>query len=233
MSNHHNRWAIIFDLDGTLVDSIPQIAEAVNRALAQQGWSTHPPPAYRDWIGEGLTRLVEQAMQAARSVSVNPNHSSAFCRRTRAAIQRQSARYYRRHAVESAPYPMVEELLSQLQQMDIMLSVLTNKPQPIARRMVTQIFPAHRFQAVIGSRHNQPPKPHSPVLQQLVQRQQLPASQVFMVGDSAIDWRSAQQAGLNFVGVRWGYGDVAQLTGSIIDHPLELVAIIKAWADKR
>ncbi len=226
MKGRQNRWAIIFDLDGTLVDSIPQIAEAVNRALSQEGWSTHPHSAYRGWIGGGLPLLVERAMQAAHSINQRPlNHNSAFSREALATIQRQSAHYYRRQAVESAPYPAVEELLSQLQQMNIWCSVLTNKPQSIARRMVAQIFLHHRFRAVIGSHRHQLPKPHSPALEQLLRRQRLLASQALMVGDSPIDWQSAQQAGLSFVGVDWGYG---RTKGRRISHPLELVTIIKA-----
>lgn len=186
----------IFDLDGTLVDSRADITEAVNRTLEELGEGGHPPSAIRDWIGEGVTRLLERALGHPERVS---EARSLF------------DRYYGEGLLDATrPYPGIDQLLQRLHGR-LQLAVATNKPGPMARAIVEGLGWHGLFGSVVGARDGAELKPAPDMLLQLVERSGCPRARATMVGDMAVDLQSARAAGVGFVGVGWGYGGRDQL----------------------
>ena len=210
---------VVFDLDGTLVDSVPQIARSVNWALARRRLAPHREERYRDWIGDGLDPLVRRALDASSS-ALSSTH-----------ITRHAARHYRHHAIaHTSPFSGITTLLEQLKKRGYQFSVLTNKSEPVASRMVGALFAKGVFDYVVGGRRGRLLKPHPAALQALLRRHNAEREHRYMVGDSIIDYRTAMGANINFVAAGWGYGDMRLLQKRygvrVASEPLDLLDIL-------
>jgi len=185
--------AAIFDLDGTLADTLADIAAAMNHALAALELPTHDLAAYRRFVGEGVEQLTTRALPADRQ-ELRP-----------ALIERYIARYDDVLLDESRPYDGIPELLDALASRGVALAVLSNKPDPSTQRVVAGLFPAGRFAAVRGRRPDVPrkPDPHA-ALAVAAELGVAPADFAF-VGDTAIDMKTAVAAGMLPVGAAWGF----------------------------
>jgi phosphoglycolate phosphatase len=212
--------SIIFDLDGTLVDTLEDIYRAVNRSLEDYHFPIHEKEAYLLKIGKGLRNLCTQAL---------PSES-----RNDEAIQKifeTSYRYYEEApAAFSRPYEGIPELLSELQRTKMKLAVLTNKPDPLAQRIIAELFPAGTFSLVFGEREGVPRKPDPAAAWEILTELDTDPKHNIFIGDSEVDIESAKAAACHAVGVSWGFRDrsVLEKAGAerILDKPNDLLEII-------
>jgi len=207
---------VIFDLDGTLVDSLGDIAAAMNRSLAARGLPTHPVDAYRTFIGEGVQKLAERVLP--------PGHQDE-----KAALLQAYQADYAEHLLEtSTPYPGIPELLDALAARGLPMAVLSNKPDAPTRRIVEALLGRWRFQAVAGERPGVPRKPDPAAALELARAMDVAAPAVSFVGDTLVDVFTARAAGMRPLGVLWGFRarEVAAAGVPTVQHPRELLSLL-------
>lgn len=197
--------AVVFDLDGTLVDTLADVAFAMNRALEDCGHPTHALEDYRRWIGGGAADLARRA---------TPDEDALESARVLAAFRE---RYAARLVVESRPYPGIEAAIDELAGRGMALAVLSNKPDAPTRAIVAELFGA-RFRIVCGQRDGVPKKPDPTALLEIAGALAVSPSEVAMVGDSAVDVATALAAGALAVGVTWGYRPDVELVRAGAHH---------------
>lgn len=206
---------VIFDLDGTLLDTIADLGTATNHALRANSYPTHPIEAYPMMVGNGVRRLIERALPSE-------------CR-TEATVDRLLAdfrTYYDEHLCDlTKPYPGIEQLLRELNAQCVALAVASNKYESAVKRLITHFFPDIPFVAVCGNVEGYPTKPDPSVVFRVLGDHPTPKSDVLYVGDSGVDIETARRACVESVGVAWGFRPVRELTGAYADH------IITAPAD--
>jgi len=209
--------AVIFDLDGTLADTLTDIAAAMNRVLAAHGLPEHEPAAYKLMIGCGLRNLVREALPPER----RDDETVASCH------AEMMADYGRRCLEATRPYEGVPELLAHLADEEIALAVLSNKADELTQRIVAALFAPDIFAEVVGRRPDLPAKPDPAAALLIAERLGAAPERVAYLGDSGVDMRTATAAGMIAIGVTWGFRDRAELEAGgarlILDHPLELV----------
>jgi phosphoglycolate phosphatase len=212
--------AVLFDLDGTLLDTLADLAAAGNSVLAANGFPEHPLDAYRYFVGRGVMMLLRGALPAEQ------------CRDdvlARCAVQFREA-YARNWNVQTRPYAGVPELLRELVQRRVPMAVLSNKPDYFTKLMIAEYFPTVRFAAVIGERQGVPRKPDPTSALEIAQLFAVPPAQVLYLGDTAVDMQTAHAAGMPPVGVLWGFRPRSELEAHgaqrLIAHPLELLPIV-------
>lgn len=190
---------VIFDLDGTLVDSAPDLAAALGLALRDLGLPPHDVDAVRRMIGEGQRVLVERALRQAGADPEQPGLLDQAIVRFRA--------HYGAHLVErTRPYPGVEETLAALARRSLPLAVATNKPGAWARQIVAALGLMPHLRWVLGEDDVGRRKPDPLLLHTLCQQAGVPPAAALFVGDSAIDARTAEAAGMDMVLCTYGYG---------------------------
>lgn len=213
---------IIFDLDGTLVDSLPGIADSLNHCLAAHGHSTYTEETVRCLVGNGLENLVRRA---AAPVSDD------------AAIAAMIATFKQHYAhawqTGTFPYPGIPELLTTLQAAGLKLAVLSNKTHAFTTEIAREMFPQIPFAAVLGQRDGSPHKPHPDGALQISRDVGVPPQDCVIVGDATIDLETAANAGMAAISVTWGYHDAARLlaagASSLVDTPAALFAQLQSW----
>lgn len=185
---------VIFDLDGTLLNTVADIAAATNHALAAYGYPTHPVDKIRCFVGNGINKLFERALPEGHK-------DEAEVLRIRAAF----IPYYNEHGAERTfPYPGIPELLAQLQAQGIKLAVASNKYQEATAQLVAHFFPDIRFEAVLGQRREVPSKPNPRIVEEICALSGTERPDVLYVGDSGVDMETAANACVEVVGVTWG-----------------------------
>jgi phosphoglycolate phosphatase len=209
--------AVIFDLDGTLIDSLADIAASMNHALSLHGFAPQPVPIYRMLVGEGLEYLAKNVL---------PLDQTRFV----AQVVNDYRAHYADHCADrTAPYPGIPELLDALVKLEVRLAVLSNKRDDFTRRMVEKMFARWPFGEVRGSRAGIAQKPDPSGALEIARALELEPIDCAFVGDTAIDIRTSVAAGMFPVGVLWGFRDRAELEASgaraLISHPLELLAV--------
>ena len=212
---------VIFDLDGTLVNTIADLGAAANAALAAKGLPQHAPEAFRGMVGHGVRNLMKQAMP-----EVMREDEQALD-----ALLEVFLTYYINHIDEqSRPYPGIPELLAELQAKGVQLGVASNKFQAGAEKLVGRMFPDIRFATVLGSRPGAPLKPDPAVVEEIRTRAGVSVQETVMVGDSATDVATAANAGVSCVAVSWGFRTRAELGDAprIVDAASELRALLLA-----
>ncbi len=198
--------SVIFDLDGTLVDSLADIANAMNDVLRERNLPTHGLDAYRRFVGEGVRRLVERAT-APSARHLRDELVAAF-----------RARYVPHMLDESRPYAGVAELLRDLGHRGITMAVLSNKPHDATLAMVQALFPDASFAVVRGHREGEPTKPDPKVALEIAGRLGSPPERCAFVGDTKTDMRTAVAAGMVPIGVLWGFRDAEELLANGATH---------------
>jgi phosphoglycolate phosphatase len=205
--------AVVFDLDGTLVDSAGDIAAAMNSTLAARGMPEHDVATYRRLVGEGVEALARRAIPPERAAEVE------------AVVAQFRARYARGLLDSTRPYPGVPQMLASLLGHPVRLGVLSNKPDLSTQKIVGALFPG-TFHAVSGERPGVPRKPDPRGLFELAGALGGRPQTTALVGDSGIDMQTARAAGMAAVGVTWGFRDEAELRANgadvVIHHPSEL-----------
>jgi phosphoglycolate phosphatase len=209
---------VLFDLDGTLADTLADIASAMNRALSELGLPTHRLEDYAPWVGEGVARLAERALPPDRVELLEP------------AVSAFRADYAANLLVRTVPYPGIPELLDELRGRGIALAVLSNKPDPLTRRLVADLFSRWQFEAVVGQRPETPRKPDPGSALTIARAAGHAPAACALVGDTPVDVETALGAGMLAVGVQWGFcrRDDLERAGAhaIVDTPAELVPVL-------
>lgn len=210
--------AVIFDLDGTLLNTLADITAAMNHALEERGYSAATLEEVRTRVGWGLSTLV------TRSLPDGHRHDAALVE----AVARETREYYRKHpVVETVPYPGVLDLVAELSRRGEQLAVLSNKPdelvQPIVQALLEPVArtasPEGRgFAAVLGRRDGEPHKPDPTSTHQILEQLGASPAETVFVGDSEIDIETATAAGCVAVGVAWGFRDAQALSAAGADH---------------
>jgi len=212
--------AAIFDLDGTLIDSLADLGDAVNRVLARRGFATHPGDAYRMFVGDGAAVLMRRALPPeARDAATHQECLQAFLQD-----------YGRNWNVKTRPYPGIGPLLDELAGRGLKLAVFSNKPDFATQDCVAALLPSWSFDMVLGQREGRPPKPDPAGALDIARHLEVAPGQTMFVGDSAVDVRTALAAGMLSVGACWGFRGSGELRAAgarvLIEHPAELLQIL-------
>ena len=211
---------VIFDLDGTLLDTIADLAESANYALKQLDYPTHPVDAIRTFVGNGINKLLERALPAHEQTEEN--------------IMRMRSHfvpYYDIHNADlSTPYPGIVSLLEDLQAKGILIAVASNKYQEATVKLVKQYFPNIDFVEILGQREGINVKPDPSIVFDILQKADVSKEDVLYVGDSGVDMQTAINAGVDAVGVTWGFRPRAELESfrpmGLIDKAEDLLEFI-------
>uniref|UniRef100_A0A7C3WCH2 HAD family hydrolase n=1 Tax=Fundidesulfovibrio putealis TaxID=270496 RepID=A0A7C3WCH2_9BACT len=211
------RKAVIFDLDGTLFDTLEDLADASNAALATLGHPPHPLASYRHFVGNGMRKLMVRAL---------PEGAAADLDRAVAAMNEIYATNWK---AKSRPYQGIPELLDALAGEGVALAVLSNKPDAFTRLIIEDVFRAWPWAAVIGD-GQYPRKPDPAGALAIARTVGLDPSAMVLVGDTPMDVKCARDAGMRPVAVTWGFRPRAELEAAgadrFIDTPLELLGLL-------
>ncbi len=209
---------VIFDFDGTLADTLPDITNAVNAGLTHFGMEAQPRSAVRDWIGEGLPTLCQRALRGAAGIPIDE------------MVKVVTTHYGRHRLDETAPFAGVPELLDELTRRGIPIAILTNKPHDHTIAMTAKLFARWPFTAVEGYRVEDRRKPDPRTALEIIAGMGLTPDRVMMVGDSFTDMETAVNAGMIPVGATWGYRARHELIEAgarhLIDEPGALLTLI-------
>ncbi|MGD0783605.1 MAG: HAD family hydrolase [Candidatus Aminicenantales bacterium] len=194
--------AAIFDLDGTLLDTIEDLTDSMNAALAGLGFPARTIAECKSLVGDGLATFVRRALPKAERDNLES------VRRLHEAMR---AEYRLRSTVKTRPYPGISEMLGALAARGIPLAVLSNKPHPATLSVIAHYFPGTAFRAVLGARENVPIKPDPSGALEIAALLELPAGEILYVGDTNTDMQTAAAAGMFGIGALWGFRTAAEL----------------------
>ena len=210
--------AVIFDLDGTLVNSLADLAGAANHVLAEAGYPVHPVAAYRYFVGNGLDILLRRALPTGK-----PDTVDAYA----ALLERVRQRYDAHWHDQTVPYPGVSELLAELARRGLPFMVLSNKPDPWVMPCVRYFFPEASFAVARGARPDVPRKPDPQAALALAAQVGVAPEQVAFIGDSSVDMSTAVRAGMPGFGATWGFREREELLASgavtLLERPGDLL----------
>lgn len=190
-----NKKLVIFDLDGTLLNTIADLANATNYALKYIGHSTHPVEAYNYFVGNGVRKLFERALPEGAKTLENINKM----------VDLFVPYYDANNTVDSSPYEGISSLLDILQKKGYMLAVASNKYQSATEKLVKHYFPNINFVAVFGQREGISPKPDPTVIYDIIDIAKVDREDILYIGDSGVDMQTANNAGVDSCGVLWGF----------------------------
>lgn len=213
--------AIVFDLDGTLLDTLADIGDSVNRMLAEYGFGGHTMDDYRRFIGNGIQLLVTRALPLAGRSDVMVSK----------CVRRAREIYWENWNRKTRPYEGITDLLEKLKQKGVPLAVLSNKPHDFTVRYVEAYFGHQAFELVMGQSDDFPVKPDPASALYIARQIGLPPSAFLFVGDSAVDMQTAAAAGMHSVGVAWGFRGPKELENNgcrtLIRRPLEILNLLE------
>ena len=210
--------AVIFDLDGTLVDSLADLSDSVNLMLESYGFPTHEVEKYRYFVGNGSKKLMERTL---------PRDKAASAEFVEEALVKYKAIYKERLLEKTRPYNGVRELLEELKSRGIPLGVCTNKHNDAALTIVKILFAPGTFEEVLGDRPGFPKKPNPATPLEIASHLGVKPDEVAYLGDTSVDMETAVHAGFLPVGVLWGFRPEEELVKSgakvLLKAPLELL----------
>jgi phosphoglycolate phosphatase len=212
---------VLFDLDGTLVDTIEDIAAAMNRALEHHGFPPRPVEQFPGMIGRGIGKLAFDAL---------PDEAKSG--ETAARVAADAARFYAERPLGcSKPYPGMVELVKTLTGMKVKTAVISNKPDAITRLVVEGLFPAGSFRVIQGEKAGIPRKPDPASVWEILAGIDCTPRDTVLAGDSEVDMETAHNAGCFALGVSWGFRPRRVLEEAraalIVDRPEEIAALIR------
>jgi phosphoglycolate phosphatase len=212
---------VIFDLDGTLVDTLADIAAAMNRALESQGFPPVPEEEYAGKIGWGIKQLAFLAMPP-----------SVRDEKTAASLAAAATRFYSENPlVHSRPYPGIVPLLAEMRRLKIKTAVLTNKPDPVASLVIGGLFAPGSFDSIQGEKPGVPRKPDPASTWEILMGLNSTPRETIFIGDSEIDMKTALAAECHALGVSWGYRPREALLEAgaqrIVDRPEDILGLIR------
>jgi phosphoglycolate phosphatase len=210
---------IIFDLDGTLLDTLEDIADSANEALMSLGFDPHPLDEYRFFVGNGVENLVKMMLPKDTQQQTVDQVIAVF----------QQA-YNRNYANKCQPYPGIMSLIDELIQRGYKLGVCSNKPDAFTQVMVDLYFKNVDFVAVSGERKDLPRKPNAAMVNYILDKMKLGVDECLFIGDSDVDVKTANNAGCKSVGVEWGFRPIQELIDAdvtyTVSHPKEIMDLL-------
>lgn len=211
-----NYQAVIFDLDGTILNTIDDLADSANHVLAASGYPTHPTERYKTFVGNGIPKLIERMLPLGTSDEIRA--------RTLAAFQA----YYSAHKNDkTAPYEGIPALLAALRAQGVKCCVLSNKQHDLSVSIVRHHFGENTFDLILGQSEAFPPKPDPTSCNHIIDLLAIPKRAVLYVGDSNVDMQTAANAGLVKCGVSWGFRRVEELRAEGADYIADTPADIQ------
>lgn len=213
---------VIFDLDGTLLDTIADLATAANHALRVCGYPVHSVETLRTFVGNGIGKLLERSLPLVERTGENVER-----------LRAEFIPYYNEHNTDlSVPYPGVPALLGQIAACGVMLAVASNKYQTATEKLVKYYFPEIPFAKVYGQRDGIPVKPNPAVVHDIMASAGVAAESVLYVGDSGVDMQTAINAGVDAVAVSWGFRPRSELEAfrplAVVDSAGEILRYIQS-----
>lgn len=212
--------AVLFDLDGTLLDTLSDIANAMNRFLVSIGLEPAPADVYRTRVGSGVRQLVTRSLPAEYQ-------SEELIDR---GVREWSRQYERAPADETVLYPGVERVLAQLANHEIPCSIITNKPDALAQLVVRSLLGEYRFALVQGDSPGLPRKPDPTAARTAARAMGVQPKQTVFLGDSDVDMQTAVAAGMFPVGAAWGFRGADELrragARTVLAQPLDLLDLM-------
>ncbi len=206
----------IFDLDGTLVDSLRDLADTANKVLAEFGYPIHPVDAFRYFVGDGLQALIERISPTGLTEKEYDH-----------CMQRFNEIYTLNWLRNSCPYPGIHAMLAGLKNAGLSLAVLSNKPHSFTLEFVDYFFPGGIFPIVFGQRPEVEKKPSPAGALEIANMMAVAPSECLYIGDTAVDMQTGKSAGMFTVGVLWGFRERQELrdhrADKIVQHPMEIV----------
>lgn len=210
---------VIFDLDGTLLDSIEDIASSMNKVLESLQLPTHKIEDYKHFVGGGVDILVENALNN-QSKEIKDEVTKRF-----------KIEYDGKLHSKTLPYDGIYELLDELKKLDINLAVLSNKPHEFTVSYVNHFFKNYNFKEIHGQKKDVPKKPDPKAAIDIVKCLDSSCENTYFIGDTKIDMQTAKNANMTAIGVLWGFRDEKELrdfgADFIVSNPLEILKIIK------
>jgi phosphoglycolate phosphatase len=212
-----NHKAVIFDLDGTLLNTIGDLTDSMNLTLSRFGFKGHDQETYKYFVGDGIEALVQRALPPEN----RDEEMVARC----VAIMREE--YALRWDKKTRPYPGIPELLDALSQKGWPISILSNKPDDSTQMVVAKLLPRWSFQIILGSRPSVPKKPDPTAALEIAGLLNLSPAQFIYLGDTGTDMKTALRAGMFPVGALWGFRTAQELMAEgaqvLIEKPLDLL----------
>lgn len=214
--------AVIFDLDGTLSDSIASIKYCCDRAIAPFGYGPFPEDDYKYFVGDGAVNLVKRALRAAGDEEL--------------LHFEEAMELYRQYFAADCmyrvkPYPGIPELLTALKEQGLKIAVLSNKPHEQTVDVIETLFGKDCFDVIFGQKEGVPVKPDPAGVSAVLRELGLEAGEVLYLGDTATDMKTGKGAGAFTVGALWGFRERKELeenhADAVIGHPLELLEYIR------
>jgi phosphoglycolate phosphatase len=211
--------AVLFDLDGTLLNTLDDLADSMNAVLKNLGFPGHDVDKYRYFVGDGMEVLCQRVLP--------PGHrDSAMIGRCFAGMREE---YGRRWKNKTRPYGGMHQTLDRLTEQGVKKAVLSNKPDGLTRLTVEQLLSRWKFDIILGERQGVPRKPDPAAALEIAQRLDIKPEQFVYVGDTGIDMRTAAAAGMYPVGALWGFRTRAELlengAAMVIEEPIELLKL--------
>jgi phosphoglycolate phosphatase len=213
--------AVLFDLDGTLLDTLDDLGDSMNAVLAAHGYPTHPIPSYTEFVGDGVLVLVRRCLPpGVRENDVVVNE----------LVPQMRKEYSQRWKDKTRPYDGIAELLDGLTSRGVRMAVLSNKPHPATVEVVSHFFSRWTFDATLGARPDVPIKPDAGAALEVCRRLDIPASKFLYLGDTNTDMQTARAAGMYAIGVLWGFRTAEELASSgadrLISDPREVFSLL-------
>lgn len=211
--------AVLFDLDGTLLDTLDDLADSMNAVLEANDMPTHPVEAYKTFVGDGVARLVQRALPGEENDAVVVAEY----------VEQMREQYAQRWNAKTKPYEGVQELLQALGEKKISLSVLSNKPDDFTKKCVEHYFPENPFELVVGVTDEIPPKPDPTGAKAVANTIGYRPDEFLYLGDTNTDMRTARGAGMLAIGALWGFRDAAELdeygAQGLAEQPLDILEL--------
>jgi len=213
--------AVLFDLDGTLLDTLEDLADSMNAVLAARGHPTHPVEKYRYFVGDGVEELARRVLPAAFSSDESE---------VKACTQSMRGEYGARWNRKTHLYPGIKELLDGLTEKGVILTILSNKPDAFVKEIAVHFFRPWRFASAQGARPDVPRKPDPAAARAISRAIGVETGDFLYLGDTNTDMRTAVAAGMYPVGALWGFRPEAELREagaiSLAAYPTDVLSLV-------
>ena len=214
-----NNKAIIFDLDGTLIDSLEDIAVCMNQVLEELNLPSHQIEDYKYFVGGGISILVDNALDKNTNDEIKAKVTEKF-----------KIVYDQKLHAKTKPYEGIYELLDELQKLDFKIGILSNKPHEFTIAYAKNLFSKYDMKEVHGQKSHIEKKPDPIAAIQIAQSFNVPCEEVYFVGDTMVDMQTAVNAKMIGIGVLWGFRDEEELMSNgatfVVKHPLDILDIV-------
>lgn len=214
--------AVIFDLDGTLLDSLEDLADSMNTVLKKCGFSTYPIEDYKYFVGDGMYTLVERTLPEGK------RKDKKFVKKCFLMMKEE---YGRRWDNKTKPYSQIPELLNTLDQLGIKKTILSNKPHEFTKIVASNLLPDWKFEMVLGQRLEIPKKPDPIGALEIAKSLDITPNKFLYLGDTDVDMKTANRAKMHAVGVLWGFRKADELlengAKTLLENPLQLLDLLE------